>query len=363
MKLCGFLISVTWLHVVRLGGTWGKDKARCAVMSFTCKEKVQFLSLQGYDFPGSLPHSAASKRRGRDPPLPAKASSGSSVFPAVWLLPCKTGTCGDIIPTSYFCHAVLMAEGPVVPVIDTSSLHAIPRAWGSHPACYPAAHSSVRHSHTRSKHLHFAICGSVLLKKKVQKLLYSGETVTENEVEMVRRSAEELDDDRKIAICVSSRCFGFLTENCNNAAIRTAPWLPYPQVQSSKLFFQKLWMIQIYVCREKYRDVMRKGTSPNNTDFISELLQFLIFFGFVTEYKSAILPKPRCEASVEVMLSLVGTLGAVWHAGHCLPGAQLGWAEPPAHGPFALVGCGGEGTGGPLCFLLLCRCNTDYWNF
>lgn len=361
MKSCGFLISVTWLHVVRLGGTWGKDKARCAVVSFTCKEKVQFPSLQGYDFPGSLPHSAASDRRGEIPLFLQR-----QVLAPVFFRLC--GCCharlerGDVIPTSYFCHAVLMAEGPVVPVIDTTSLRAIPRAWGSHPACYPEAHSSVRHSHTRSKHLHFAICGSVLLKKKVQKLLYSGETVTENEVEMVR-SAEELDDDREIAICVSSRCFGFLTENCNNAAIRTAPRLPYPQVQSSKLFFQKLWMIQIYVCREKYRDVMRKGTSPNNTDFISELSQFLIFFGFVTEYKSAILPKPRCEASVEVMLSLVGTLGAVWHAGRCLPGAQLGGAEPPAHGPLRTGGVRWGGHRGALCFLLLCRCNTDYWNF
>lgn len=32
-------------------------------------------------------------------------------------------------------------------------------------------------------------------------------------VEVVRRSTEEVDDDREIAICVLSRFFGFLTEN------------------------------------------------------------------------------------------------------------------------------------------------------
>lgn len=44
-------------------------------------------------------------------------------------------------------------------------------------------------------------------------------------------------------------------------------------------------MIQIYMYRERYRDVIIKGTSPNNTDFISELLQLLKCFGSVTEYK------------------------------------------------------------------------------
>lgn len=56
---------------------------------------------------------------------------------------------------------------------------------------------SGRHFHIRSKHPHLAVCGSVPLKRKVQKLPYSGKTVTENEVERVRRSAEALDDDRK----------------------------------------------------------------------------------------------------------------------------------------------------------------------
>lgn len=74
-------------------------------------------------------------------------------------------------------------------------------------------------------------------------------------------------------------------------------------------------MIQIYMYRERYRDVIIKGTSPNNTDFISELLQLLKRFGSITEYKSAVLPKPRCEASAEVTLSLVTTLGAVWQRG------------------------------------------------
>lgn len=37
-----------WLQVVRLGGTWGKDKARWATVSFaTCKQKFQFPSLSG----------------------------------------------------------------------------------------------------------------------------------------------------------------------------------------------------------------------------------------------------------------------------------------------------------------------------
>lgn len=71
--------------------------------------------------------------------------------------------------------------------------------------CYPAVPASVRHFHIQSKHPHFAVCSSVLLKKKVQKLPHLGKTATENEAEMVRRSAEELDDDREIAICVSSR--------------------------------------------------------------------------------------------------------------------------------------------------------------
>lgn len=48
MKSCGFLISVTWLPLVRLGGAWGKGKARWAAVSWaTCKEKFQFPSLSG----------------------------------------------------------------------------------------------------------------------------------------------------------------------------------------------------------------------------------------------------------------------------------------------------------------------------
>ena len=49
---------------------------------------------QGYDFPSSVPCGAVSNLQGRDPSFPAEAGSGSSVFPAVWLLPCKTGTWG-----------------------------------------------------------------------------------------------------------------------------------------------------------------------------------------------------------------------------------------------------------------------------
>lgn len=45
-----------------------------------------------------------------------------------------------------------------------------------------------------------------------------------------------------------------------------------------------------------------KGTNPKYTDFISELLQLLKCFGFVTGYKSAVLPKPGC---VEVTVSVL----------------------------------------------------------
>lgn len=55
--------------------------------------------------------------------------------------------------------------------------------------------------------------GSDVSREMASKLHSSGTTVMENEVEMVRRSAEELEDDRGIAICVSNRTFGFLTEN------------------------------------------------------------------------------------------------------------------------------------------------------
>jgi len=68
--------------------------------------------------------------------------------------------------------------------------------------------------------------------------------------------------------------------------------------------------------------VIPKGTSPNTTDFISDLLQLLKCFGSITEYKSAILPKLRREAPAEVPLSLGAALGL---ARGVLP-AWWGWA-------------------------------------
>lgn len=40
-----------------------------------------------------------------------------------------------------------------------------------------------------------------------------------------------------------------------------------------------------------YRERILKGTNPNYTDFISELLQSLKCFGSVTGYECAVLPK------------------------------------------------------------------------
>lgn len=53
-----------------------------------------------------------------------------------------------------------------------------------------------------------------------------------------------------------------------------------------------------------YRERTLKGTNPNYTDFISELLPLLKCFGSVTGYKSAVLPKAGREAHVEVTVSL-----------------------------------------------------------
>lgn len=55
--------------------------------------------------------------------------------------------------------------------------------------------------------------GSDVSRELASKLHSSGTTVMENKAEMVRRSAEELEDDSGVAICVSNRTFGFLTEN------------------------------------------------------------------------------------------------------------------------------------------------------
>lgn len=75
---------------------------------------------------------------------------------------------------------------------------------------------------------------------------------------MVRRSAEEVDDDREIAICVSSRFFGFLTEN----GIMQLFELPHDCLthKSSQVrySFKKLQMIKTY----KYRERFIKGTNP-----------------------------------------------------------------------------------------------------
>lgn len=162
-----------------------------------------------------------------------------------------------------------------------------------------------------SKRPHLAACGSSL-KKEDAKASSLRDTDTENVVEMVRRSAEEVDDDKEIAICVSSRFFGFLTEN----GIMQLFELPHDCLthKSSQVrySFKKLQMIKTY----KYRERFIKGTNPNYTDFISELLQLLKCFGFVTGYESAVLPKPGCKACVEVTVSLLG-LGEQFGTGGC----------------------------------------------
>lgn len=123
---------------------------------------------------------------------------------------------------------------------------------------------------------------------------------------------EEVDDDREIAICVSSRFFGFLTEN----GIMQLFELPHDCLthKSSQVrySFRNLQMIKPYM----YRERIKKGTNPNYTDFLSELLQLLKCFGFVTGYKSAVLPKPGCQACVEVTGSLL-ELGEQFGTGGC----------------------------------------------
>lgn len=98
---------LTQLPVVRQCGTWGKDEAGGAMVSFAlCKQK--FPSLWGYGLPSSLPCSATTNLHGQ-------------VLAPVFLLLC--GCCharlerGETIPASYFCHAVHMAQGLGGPVI------------------------------------------------------------------------------------------------------------------------------------------------------------------------------------------------------------------------------------------------------
>lgn len=96
-----------------------------------------------------------------------------------------------------------------------------------------------------------------------------------------------------------------------------------------------------------YRERILKGTNPNYTDFISELLQLLKCFGSVTGYKSAALPKAGREARVEVTVSLselgerFGTgaadVGRAAHASVCSWGV-LGTGATRAPGiPFAVL--------------------------
>lgn len=151
----------------------------------------------GYGLPSSLPCSAATN-------LPRQA-----LAPVLFLL---RGCCharlegGDIIPASYFCHAVLMAQGLGGPVVYfwLCACHS-PRQWPSSAVCSRTVSPTIK---TPSP----AACSSSL-KIEGAKLPYSAILTQGNVVEMVRRSAEEVDDDREKAICVSSRFFGFLTEN------------------------------------------------------------------------------------------------------------------------------------------------------
>lgn len=66
-------------------GHGGRTRLEEQWFNLLCAKRDSHL-FWGYDLPSSRPCSAATK--------PAQASSGSSVFPAAWLLPCKTGTWG-----------------------------------------------------------------------------------------------------------------------------------------------------------------------------------------------------------------------------------------------------------------------------
>lgn len=92
-----------------------------------------------------------------------------------------------------------------------------------------------------------------------------------------------------------------------------------------------------------------KGTNPKYTDFISELLQLLKCFGFVTGYKSAVLPKPGCEGCVEVTVSVLEQ-GEQFGTG----AADVGRAATHVCVPWGV--CWGQPC--PLLWLLLLGC----WN-
>lgn len=75
---------------MRLGGRIRRGEQWCHLLCVSRSSSSRLF--QGYGFPRSLPRSAVSNLQGRDPSSAAEASSGSGVFPAVWLLLCKAGT-------------------------------------------------------------------------------------------------------------------------------------------------------------------------------------------------------------------------------------------------------------------------------
>lgn len=177
------------------GGRTGLEEQWCHLL---CANRGSHL-FWGYDLPSSLPCSATTNLH-------------RQVLPPVFVLLCgcchASLECGNTIPASCFCHAVLMTPGLGGPVIYLWHCACSTRAPGSHPAVLSAAGLC----HPPPKHPHWAACSSSL-KIEGAKLPHSGIVTQGNVVEVVRRSTEEVDDDREIAICVLSRFFGFLTEN------------------------------------------------------------------------------------------------------------------------------------------------------
>lgn len=97
--------ALTQLHAVRRhGGRTGLEQRRCHLL---CVNRDSHL-FWGYDLPSTLPCRAATDLH-------------RQVLAPVFCLLCGCCharlECGDIIPASYFCHSVLMAQGLGVPVI------------------------------------------------------------------------------------------------------------------------------------------------------------------------------------------------------------------------------------------------------
>lgn len=315
------------------GGRTGLEQRRCHLL---CVNRDSHL-FWGYDLPSSLPCRAATDLH-------------RQVLAPVFCLLCGCCharlECGDIIPASYFCRSVLMAQGLGVPVIY------LWRCACSTPSLRQSPSSAVC-SRTVSSTIKTPSLSSLWLfpeKRRCKSFLTQGYWHRE-----CGWNGEEISGGGGWWQGNSHLCFKQIfwipDRKWNNAAIWTAPWLSYPQVQSSEIFFQK-------ASDDKNLQVQRKiykGHKPKLHRFYKWTLAVIKMFWLCNRIRICSFAKTWMQGLCGGDSVTVRAGGAVWHRG------LLTWAELPC----TSVCTGGYG-GEPytlLWFLLLCHWNPNWWIF